>query len=111
MAKFYGPVGYVVDTPDGVDITTQRPYEKNYKGDLVKNRRKLQDGVSTADDIVLSNQISIVADPYAMSHIFAIRYVKWMGSPWKVIEVEVEYPRLILTIGGLYNGEVADSSK
>ena len=110
MAKFYGQVGFVVDTPDGVDITVQRPYEKSYKGDLVKNRRKLQEGPSTADDVILSNQISIVADPYALSHFFAIRYVKWMGSTWKVSEVEVAYPRLILTIGGLYNGEVADES-
>ena len=108
MARFYGKVGYVVDTVTGVDITEQKPYERSYKGELVKNRRKLENGVSTADDVTLANQISIVSDPYAMDHIFAIRYVKWMGSPWKVTEVEVAYPRLILTIGGLYNGEVAD---
>lgn len=111
MAKFYGQVGYVIDTPTGVDITEQKPYEKSYKGDLIENKRKLQDGPSTADDVTLSNQISILADPYALSHIFAIRYVKWMGSPWKVIDVKVAYPRLILTIGGLYNGEIADSVK
>lgn len=111
MAKFYGKVGYVEDTPGGVDITIQQPYEKAYKGDLIKNRDRVNNGISTADDISLSNQISIIADPYAMSHFFAIRYIKWMGSPWKVTDVEVAYPRLILTIGGLYNGEVADSPK
>ena len=110
MAKFYGKVGFVIDTPAGVDITIQKPYEKSYKGDLIKNSRKLIDGPSTADDISLSNRISIVSDPYARSHFFAIRYVKWMGSTWKVSDVEVAYPRLILTIGGLYNGEVADDS-
>lgn len=111
MAKFYGKVGYVIDTPGGVDITIQKPYEKSYKGDLIENKDKVSNGVSTADDISLSNRISIVADPYALSHFFAIRYVKWMGSSWKVTDVRVAYPRLILSLGGLYNGEVADSSK
>lgn len=110
MARFYGQVGYVVDTETATDVTEQVPYERPYKGELIKNRQNLENGVSTADDVTLSNQISIVSDPYALSHIFAMRYVKWMGSPWKITNVEVAYPRLILTVGGLYNGEVAGST-
>lgn len=111
MARFYGKVGYVVDKVTGVDIVEQKPYEKYYKGELVKNRDKPVNGMSTADDVTLSNQISIVADPYALSHFFAIRYVKWMGSPWTVTEVEVAYPRLILTMGGMYHGETEDEAQ
>lgn len=107
MARFYGVVGYVVEEEGAVDVILQKPVERYYKGDFIKNRRKLEAGVSTADNVSLANQVSIIADPYALVHIFAIRYIKWMGSAWKVNEVEVSYPRLILTIGGVYNGEVA----
>lgn len=111
MARFYGKVGYIIEDEAGVDIIAPNPYERYYKGDLVKNRRKLEAGISTNDNVTLANQISIVADPYALSHFFAIRYVTWMGASWKVSEVEVAYPRLILTIGGVYNGETADETE
>lgn len=109
MAKFYGAVGYVFDLEpeDYPDVTVEKPVEKFYKGDLVKNNRRLESSDQLNDNITISNQISIVADPYALSHFFAIRYVKWMGVAWKVTTVEVETPRLILSLGGVYNGEVA----
>ena len=108
MARFYGPVGYIEDAEiTGVDVHTHKPVERFYKGDLIKNTRRQENGVGVNDDISISNQISIVADPYAINHIYAMRYVKWMGNAWKVTSVDVEYPRLILTLGGLYNGEIA----
>lgn len=107
MAKFYGPVGYVVDEEGARDVTVERPVEKFYKGDLVKNNRKTEDSSELNDNIKISNQISIVADAYAYSHMFAMRYVKWMGVAWKVTSVEVQAPRLILSLGGVYNGETA----
>lgn len=109
MAKFYGAVGYVfdVESENRPDVTTEKPVERFYKGDLVKNNRRLESSDQLNDNITISNQISIVADPYAFSHFFAIRYVKWMGVAWKVTTVDVETPRLILSLGGVYNGEVA----
>ena len=56
------------------------------------------------DDITVRNSISIVADPYANEHFFAIRYVAWAGSLWRVTDVEVQRPRLLLRLGGIYNG-------
>ena len=106
MARFYGPVGYIVEETAN-DITKEVPYERFYKGDLVSNNRRLEQGIGVNDDIKINNQISIVADPYALSHIFAMRYVKWMGSAWKITNVDVQTPRLILTLGGLYHGETA----
>lgn len=106
MARFYGPVGYICEETKN-DITKEVPYERFYKGDLVSNNRRMEQGIGVNDDISVSNQISIVADPYALSHIFAMRYVKWMGSAWKVSNVDVQTPRLILTLGGLYHGETA----
>lgn len=109
MAKFYGAVGYVIGETDEQrpDVTVEKPIERLYKGDLVKSNRRLESGVGLNDDISVSNQISIVADPYAMSHFFAMRYVKWMGSAWKVTNVDVQPPRLVLTLGGLYHGETS----
>lgn len=105
MARFYGAVGFIVDTEPAVDVTVEKPVERFYKGDILKNYRKLESGIGLNDDVVINNQISIVADPYATSHIFAMRYVKWMNTAWKISNVDVDYPRLILTLGGVYNGE------
>lgn len=110
MARFYGAVGYVIDTEkeDSPDVVVEEPIEKFYKGDLLKNFRSLEKSEELNDDVRLSNQISITADPYALNHIFAMRYVKWMGACWKVTNVDASnYPRLMLTLGGVYNGETA----
>lgn len=109
MAKFYGAVGYVDDQvdPNASDTIVEKPVERYYRGDLLRNSRRLEKSDELNDNITISNQISIVADPYAINHIFAMRYVKWMGGVWKISNVDVELPRLILTLGGVYNGETA----
>ena len=66
-----------------------------------------ENGSGLNDDLVLNNQLSIVADAYANQHFFAIRYVRWMGALWKITNVEVQRPRLLLTVGGVYNGPEA----
>lgn len=104
MAKYYGEIGYVENTDMGNGIWEDIPTERKYYGDVIKNARRLENGTGVNDDIVCVNTLSIVADPYAYNHFFAIRYAKWMGVLWKVTNVEVQIPRLILTIGGVYNG-------
>lgn len=106
MAKFYGKVGYIetAETPPGSEIWEEVKTERCYYGDVLRNTKRWERGESLNDDLDVSNKISIVADPYAYQHFFAIRYVSWMGSLWKVTSVEVERPRLILSIGGVYNG-------
>lgn len=107
MAKFYGAIGYgeTVETAPGVyqDVITER----SYRGDITRNTRRLEDGDKVNDDISVSNSLSIVADEYANEHFFAIRYVRWAGTLWKVSNVEVQRPRLLLTLGGVYNGPIA----
>jgi len=107
MARFHGKVGYgeTVETSPGVweDVITER----SYFGDVLRNTRRLQEGESVNDNLSVNNSISIVADAYANDHFFAIRYVEWMGSLWKVSDVEVQRPRLILRLGGVYNGPKA----
>ena len=110
MAKFYGPIGYIDYEETAPDVTVEKPIERMYKGDLIRNSRRLSNGTDINDTVTISNQISIVADPYAMNHIHAMRYVRWAGANWKVDTVDVEYPRLIITLGGVYNGETKDQS-
>lgn len=104
MAKWYGKIGYseTVETDPGVweeQITV-----RSYFGDSIRNTRLLQNSGGVNDNVNVGNQISIVADPYAINHIYAMRYVEFQGHNWKVTNVEVQYPRLILTIGELHNG-------
>ena len=106
MAKFYGVIGYIEDRETVVDVHVSVPIEKTCKGDLIKNYRKLTDGADINDNVVISNSISVIADPYAINHMHAIRYVKWRGTAWKVTTVDVQYPRLILSLGGVYNGPI-----
>ena len=103
MAKFYGNVGFAdtVETEPG--IWEENVIARPYYGDLSRNFRKLESSGGVNDDINVSNEISIVSDPYANLNFHAIRYIEFMGAKWKVTNVEVQYPRLILTIGGVYN--------
>lgn len=107
MARFVGNVGYAesVEIAPGVwdDVITVR----KYYGDITRNTRKLVDGSQVNSDISVGNSISIVADEYANGRFFAIRYVEWAGTLWTVTDVEVESPRLILRLGGVYNGPTA----
>lgn len=104
MAKWYGEIGFAETAQTIAGIWEERITKRNYYGDLSRNFRRLQSSDSTNDDIDISNEISIVADPYANEHFFAIRYVEFMGAKWKVSSVDVRYPRLVLSLGGLYNG-------
>ena len=110
MAKFYGAVGYIEDVETSPDVHVEKPIERMYKGDLVSNSRSLQSNDYLNGKVTISNEISIIADAYAYNHIFAMRYVKWMGAAWEVTKVKVERPRLILSLGGVYNGELAEKN-
>lgn len=113
MAKFYGSIGFAVttekladeeDTDSGTGVWEEVITEYNYTGDVIRNTRRLESGENLNDNITINNMISIIADPFANQNFHAMRYVKWMGANWKITNVEVQRPRLLLTIGGLYNG-------
>ena len=111
MAKFYGAVGYIETTEDAPDVFVEHATERMYKGDLVRNNRRLEKGIGLNDDVTISNTISILADPYANNHIHAIRYVKWRGVAWKISSIDVEPPRIVMTLGGVYNGQTAQPTQ
>lgn len=103
MAKFYGAIGYAQTVETSPGIWEEQITEREYYGDLVRNTRRLQTADKLNDDINVANEISIVADPFANENFHSMRYVTFMGAKWKITNVEVQRPRLILTIGGLYN--------
>lgn len=111
MARFYGRVGYGTsvektdpETDTGSGVWDDEIVEKLYYGDIIRNTRNLNPGANLNSDLSLSNSISIVADAYANEHFFAIRYVEWAGVLWTVDSVEVQSPRLLLSLGEVYNG-------
>lgn len=107
MARFHGEVGYAFSVETAAGVYEDEIVERTYFGDVIRNTRNLKDGEKVNDDLSISNQISVVADPYANEHFFAIRYLRWMGALWSVTEVEVQSPRLIFRLGGVYNGPKA----
>lgn len=104
MAKWYGKIGYAENVETAPGYYEDVIVEREYFGDTYRNTRLLQTNQdSTNDNINVANQISIVADPYANDHIYAMRYVTFQNAKWKVTNVEVQERRLILTVGGVYN--------
>lgn len=104
MAKFYGSVGYSETVETAPGVYTYRIIERDHYGDLLRNMSRWQAGNSLNDDLTINNQISIVADQYAYENFQSMKYVKFMGAKWKITNVEVQRPRLILSVGGVYNG-------
>ena len=104
MAKFYGAIGYGKSIETSPGVWEDQITERMYSGDLIRNSRRLQSSGNVNDDINISNQISIIADPYANENFHLMKYASFMGTKWKITDIEVQYPRLILTVGGVYNG-------
>jgi len=104
MAKYYGEVGYAQSVETTAGVWEQEIVIKQYRGDILRNSRRWQTSENLNDNLNINNKISILADPYAYQHFHNMKFIKWYGAYWKVTNVEVQRPRLILTIGGVYNG-------
>lgn len=104
MAKFYGMIGYATTVETKPGVWEEQITEHPYYGDVIKNTRQLQSAEHLNDNVNISNEFSIVADPYAINNFHAMRYIEFMGAKWKISNVSVQHPRLLLTTGGLYNG-------
>lgn len=107
MSKWFGKIGYAVTGETEPGVWEDTIVVRDYYGDLTSDRRKRQSSGNVNDDINLANVISIIADPFAIENCSHMAYAEIMGAKWKITEVEVQYPRLILTIGGVYNGNTA----
>ena len=104
MSKWYGKIGYAETVETDPGVWEEKITERTYYGDTIRNTRLLQNAGGVNDNINIANQFSIVADPYAANNFHSMRYIEFMGTKWKITNVEVQYPRLILTVGGIFCG-------
>lgn len=110
MAKFYGEIGYAETIETVPGVWQEQIVKRNYTGDVIRNTSKIRGGEHLNDNIVLDNKLSIIADPYALNNFSTMRYIKWDGAFWKITSVEIQRPRLILTIGGVYNEQTSGTT-
>ena len=103
MAKWCGIIGYAEQVETTPGVWSEQITERKYYGDVIRNNRRLQSAGKLNDDINVGNEISIIADPFANNNFHSMRYVEFMGTKWKVATVDVQYPRLILSLGEVYN--------
>lgn len=103
MAKFYGEIGFSTTSETAPGVFTETVIEKRYSGDVLQNTRRWEAGEGLNDNLNISNMLSIVANSFAYQNIYAMKYIRWMGVLWKITKVEIQRPRLILTIGGVYH--------
>lgn len=104
MAKYCGNIGFIENVETSPGVWTPVVTERKYFGDVIKNNKRNQLGDKVNADVVISNSISIISDPYADQNFGHIRYIEWMNQRWTVSSIEVAFPRLILEVGGIYNG-------
>lgn len=107
MAKYYGRVGYAItkETPANSGVWVDEIVERHYYGDTILRKSRWESRGEVNDNLNVTNEISILADPFAYQNFSSIKYAELMGDLWRVTSVEIQRPRLILTIGGVYNGE------
>ena len=105
MAKFSGKIGFIIPVETEPGIWKPQTVERQHYGDLTRNTRLYQPSDGVNDNINISNNISIIADPYANENSQYMKYAIIQGTKWKISNIDIQYPRMILTIGGVYNGE------
>lgn len=105
MARWFGNVGYIntVETVPGKWMPEETVHE--YCGDVIRNNtRWTGNPESTNDNLTVNAQISIVADPFAIDNFYSMKWIEYLGAKWKITNVEPQLPRLLLTLGGVWNG-------
>ena len=104
MPKFHGSIGFSVVQETSPGVYQDEIVEREYSGNIIRNTRRYDEGKSINDNLLLNNQFSILGDIYTYANYPSIRYVKYFDTKWKVTNIEVQRPRILLTVGGVYNG-------
>lgn len=104
MSKWSGVVGFETQVETKPGIWSKSIKERTYFGDVMKHRLSVQQSTSINGRLTMSNEILILADPFANNNFFDIRYATYMGRKWCVSSIEIEYPRIRLQLGEMYNG-------
>lgn len=105
MGKMYTKIGYAEQVEVERGIVKEEIVERPYVVEVIRLSRRMESSGYINDNVNVNNEFSVLADPYALNHFHNMRYIKLWGQPWIVNNVTVEYPRLKLTVGGVYNGD------
>lgn len=106
--KYYGQIGFELTEETSPGIWNPTISERNYYGDVLQNIRRWETGVSINDNIKIQNRISVIADPFLHSNLGNVKYIVFAGNKWKISSFDVQYPRVIFTIGEIYNEQTSD---
>jgi hypothetical protein len=104
MAKFHGKIGFVTSAEQAAGVWTDSVTEREYYGDIIRETKSWQQRDQVNDNLTLGNRISIIGDDFANLSFATMRYIIWGGEYWKISSIEILRPRLILSLGGIYNG-------
>ena len=105
--RFYGKVGYQIEVEKEDSVWESQMVATTYYGDVIRNNLRRDAGETINDTINVNNRISIVADPFAFENFQNMKYVEWLKQLWCIKSIELQPPRIILEVGGVYNGEIA----
>lgn len=105
MAKYYGAIGYAIQTESAPGVWTDEITEKNYRGDVLLNQQRWQGSDKVNDNFNIDNSISVIADEFAYKNIGFMKYIMWHDTAWKIQSISINRPRIVIQIGGVYNGE------
>lgn len=103
MSKFHGKIGFVKTIEKSPGVYMDQVTERDYHGDILRNNRRWQTSDKINEDLTMDEQISITADSYILEELQFLKYVNYMGVNWKVVTITPKRPRLLLTLGGIYN--------
>ena len=107
MAKYFGKIGFgktvEIDPENRPGVHEVAIEEHSYYGDVLSNNRRYERGDGLNDNLNIHNEFSILADPFAMENFADMRYITWLGSKWKITDVKVDFPRMTLSVGGVWN--------
>lgn len=104
MAKFSGNVGYIIEEETAPGVFTQEPIERKMSGDILRSSGSFGANNKVNSDVHIQPRISVVGDAFIYAHFYDIRYVEYLGHKWDISYIEIQRPRVILTLGGRYNG-------
>jgi hypothetical protein len=104
MTKWHGVIGYIQTQETAPGVFSEVATEYEYAGDVIRNTRRWEQGSGLNDNLTISNQFSIIGDWFSYDNFQSMRYLKWMGASWKILSVELQRPRLLVSVGGVWNG-------
>lgn len=111
MARFIGQVGFAITEETRPSIYEEVYKERTYKGDVVRRSRQWSPSEHLNDNVQITNDISIIADSFAILNLGVMRYVHWLNQDFEInsASLDTERHRITLSLGGVFNGVNRDS--